>query len=163
VTPLYTVVLLFDPPGERVLLLERAPWKAFAPGRLTGIGGRAEPGEAPEAAAWRELREETGLGPADLTGWRAWARVACPDEGIELLYCVARVRAPTTPACREGVLRWVPVGELPRPDVIENTAAVLEWVLARPTPPKRPRRGVYRDGRLTWRTPGGQGRRRRTG
>jgi 8-oxo-dGTP diphosphatase len=148
--PVYTVALLLDPPGERLLLLERAPWKAYAPGRLTGIGGRTEPGESPEAAAWRELREETGLGRDDLAGWRPWAMVACPEEGIELFYCVARLRAPLLPDCREGVLRWVRIADLPALGIIENTAAVLAWVVAQADPPEAPRRGVYRDGVLTW-------------
>jgi 8-oxo-dGTP pyrophosphatase MutT (NUDIX family) len=150
VTPVYTVALLLDPPGERVLLLERAAWKAYAPGRLTGIGCRAEPGEAPEAAAWRELREETGIGPADVAGWRAWAIVACPDEGIELFHSVARaLRAPIPPACSEGILCWVRAADLSGLDMIENTAAVLRGVLSS-APPDTPRRGICRGGVLIW-------------
>lgn len=148
--PVYTVAFLLAPSGERVLLLERARWKAYAPGKLTGIGGRAEAGESAEAAAWRELREETGLGPDDVSGWRPWAWVECPEEGIRLYYCVARVRALTTPACREGVLHWVRWGDLPRLDVIPNTGAVLARVGRTQAAPERPWRGTWRKGRMSW-------------
>ena len=32
-----------------------------------GVGGKFEPGETPEACAAREMKEETGLSPMDLT------------------------------------------------------------------------------------------------
>ncbi|RLT39165.1 MAG: NUDIX domain-containing protein [Chloroflexi bacterium] len=64
-------VVLLDA-DDRVLLI-RAEWDGrslwFTP------GGRIEPGESPEAAARRELREETGVDPAMLR-WEglAWLR-----------------------------------------------------------------------------------------
>ena len=45
--------------------------------------GGIEPGEAPEAAAWRELEEETGLGPNDveLVGEHpSWTVYEWPDR-----------------------------------------------------------------------------------
>lgn len=53
---LRTVVLLFD--GDRVLLGRKK--SGFGEGYLVGIGGKVEADEAPEAAALREFREETG-------------------------------------------------------------------------------------------------------
>ncbi|MBI2795920.1 MAG: NUDIX domain-containing protein [Gemmatimonadetes bacterium] len=53
------------PTGWRVLLLERAE-AARSPGAWEVVHGRIEAGEAPPAAAVRELAEETGLAPARL-------------------------------------------------------------------------------------------------
>ena len=53
-----------------VLMLRRSPSKDHAPGEWETGSGRVEPGETPEQAVHREIREETGLqveimGPVD--------------------------------------------------------------------------------------------------
>jgi 8-oxo-dGTP diphosphatase len=53
-----------------VLVLRRSPAKDHAPGEWETGSGRVEPGETPEQAVHREVREETGLqveimGPVD--------------------------------------------------------------------------------------------------
>ena len=57
-----TVVIIND--GERVLLGMKK--RGFGAGRWNGFGGKVEPGEAIDAAASRELREEAGIIPVDL-------------------------------------------------------------------------------------------------
>ncbi|WP_305798235.1 NUDIX domain-containing protein [Micromonospora sp. D93] len=54
------LVLLVDPSGA-VLLQHRDEDAAVSPGQWSLPGGHIEPGESPEAAARRELLEETGL------------------------------------------------------------------------------------------------------
>lgn len=57
------VVVYADPVGiatNEVLIVnkDRPPWQA---GRRNLVGGKIEPGESPESAAIRELKEESGL------------------------------------------------------------------------------------------------------
>ena len=54
---------LLDPDG-RVLIAQRPEGKAFS-GFWEFPGGKIEPGEHPEAAIVRELREETGVEPCE--------------------------------------------------------------------------------------------------
>ena len=56
---LVTAVALIDPEG-RVLLAQRPEGKSMA-GLWEFPGGKVEPGETPEAALIRELREELGI------------------------------------------------------------------------------------------------------
>lgn len=56
---LVAAVALIDPDG-RVLLAQRPPGKAMA-GLWEFPGGKVEPGETPETALIRELREELGI------------------------------------------------------------------------------------------------------
>lgn len=55
-----TLCLLMDgTPPERILLGLKK--EGFGAGKVTGFGGKIEPGETPAVAAIRELEEETGL------------------------------------------------------------------------------------------------------
>lgn len=53
------LTLVLDLGKERILLGEKL--HGFGKGNLVAPGGKIDPGEAPRAAAVRELREETGL------------------------------------------------------------------------------------------------------
>lgn len=65
-----TLVLLMDgDPPQRVLLGLKK--EGFGAGKITGFGGKVEPGEAPATAASRELREETGLRVSASELWAA--------------------------------------------------------------------------------------------
>lgn len=63
-TDSFVVVLPFSEDLESIVLVRRA--KPPFPGRHNGPGGEVEAGEAPLQAAFRELREETGLLAAGL-------------------------------------------------------------------------------------------------
>jgi 8-oxo-dGTP pyrophosphatase MutT (NUDIX family) len=65
----YSTILLTDA-GGRVLLQERDAYAPIAPNKWGMVGGNVEPGETFEAAAYRELCEETGL--AWTSGLRLW-------------------------------------------------------------------------------------------
>jgi 8-oxo-dGTP pyrophosphatase MutT (NUDIX family) len=59
-------VLLLDPGGRILLLKGRLPSTPKAPGAWFTVGGGVEPGESLEAAARREIVEETGFLDAEL-------------------------------------------------------------------------------------------------
>jgi 8-oxo-dGTP diphosphatase len=81
----YVLGFAFD--GEWVLLLQkqRPAWQA---GKLNGIGGKIEPGEAPLDAMRREFFEETGVVSAD------WTPVAVIDGGGYTLHVFASYDTP---------------------------------------------------------------------
>ena len=60
----YNVIAVFSPDGERWLMCRRV--KPPYEGLLNLVGGKIEPGEGSEEAAFRELAEETGIGREDL-------------------------------------------------------------------------------------------------
>ena len=128
-----SVAFLVSPDRRRLVLLHRAEWKKFAPGRWTGIGGKLEGEEIAEPAqgALRELREETGLTLDDLRDWRFVADIVDPGAEVRLVYYVAVFASEQLPPCNEGTLHWVPLADYATYDVIENTRVVLDALVAR--------------------------------
>ncbi len=127
-----SVVFLLSPDRCRIVLLCRADWKRFAPGRWTGIGGRLTEEELAEPAlgALRELNEETGLTLADLSDWRFVADIVDPGAAVRLVYFTAIYASEHLPPCNEGTLYWVPLTDYHRYDLIDNTGTVLDALVA---------------------------------
>ena len=73
ITREFVVALLFDEKLEHILLVKRA--RRPFPDCHNGPGGEVEPGEAPYAAALREIREETGLPEEDLIPFSGGSRL----------------------------------------------------------------------------------------
>lgn len=127
-----SVAFLVSSDRLRLVLLHRAEWKTFAPGRWTGIGGKLEGEEIAEPAlgALRELREETGLTLDDLSDWRFVADIVDPGAEVRMVYYVAVLACEQLPPCNEGTLYWVPLTDYHTYDLIENTRAVLDELVA---------------------------------
>jgi 8-oxo-dGTP diphosphatase len=103
---LVAAAALLDSSG-RVLITQRPQHKALG-GLWEFPGGKVEPGEAPEAALIRELKEELDLSVAseDLEPF-AFASHAYPEFHLLMPLYVCR-RWTGTPESREGqALKWV--------------------------------------------------------
>jgi len=145
--------------GDRVLLLERAGTARFAPRKWTGVGGRVEPHElnGVEAAALREIDEETGLKASDLRGLRVRFVLTLPEAGgvSVLVFCAAETDRHEVGPCSEGTLHWTSVDALHEIDLIENARRILTALIQDRRSGKSPeavRYGVCRcdgDGKVT--------------
>ncbi len=81
-------------------------------GKWIGPGGHMREDETPEECVRREVREETGLELQSLR-LRGIITFILPDWGNELTFLyTAETEQTELPECREGVLRWVPIGEV---------------------------------------------------
>lgn len=116
-------VLVTD--GDRVLLVRRArePYRGF----WALPGGRVEPGETAEAAAARELGEETGLSAEMLT---AIDSVEVPALGGYPAYAITVFRASghggnPRPGDDADAVRWVDISELGGLRLTEGTEHII--------------------------------------
>ena len=128
---LVSAVALVDPDG-RVLLAQRPAGKAMA-GLWEFPGGKVDPGETPEAALIRELREELGID----TWQSCLAPLTFASHAYERFHLLMPLFACRKwrgqPVPREGqVLRWVRPAEMrdyPMPAADVPLVAVLrDWL-----------------------------------
>ena len=73
--PIKTVILVggIVQSAGKVLLLKRLDTKKFLPGHYDFPGGKIEPGEDPNAAILREVKEETGLTVDIVSPYYVWS------------------------------------------------------------------------------------------
>lgn len=112
-----TLGYLENAQGEYLMLHRVKKKQDINQGKWIGVGGKFEPGEAPEECFCREVLEETGL---KLTSWRFRGIVTFLSDNGEgeymHLFTADGWTGELTDDCNEGDLVWVPkdkVGELP--------------------------------------------------
>jgi A/G-specific adenine glycosylase len=127
-------------PGSVVVLERGGRWlvQRRAPGGLLGglwefPGGRIEPGESPEAAARRELREETGFAAGPLRP-RGVVRHAYSHFTVELHVFEGRPKGRVAGRNRGGP-RWVRPAELRRLPIPKATEKIVDRLATDTTSP----------------------------
>ena len=102
--------------GGRILMSRRRPDQAM-PNLWEFPGGKVEPGEHPEAALIREVREELGCEIA-VEGIHEVVFHAYEEFDLYMLVYATRVVGGTPRAIQVAEVAWVPAAELPALDLL---------------------------------------------
>lgn len=127
------LTMVFLKNGDQILVLRRAANKQIFPNKLSGFGGKVEPGEEIEASAKREFTEETGLQIQNLTLKGSFTIFMTDTDYLNILYIyvVTRFSGDLKTECDEGSLSWMPITEfLHHLDRVDHIGYYLEQVLS---------------------------------
>ena len=104
----YNVIMVFSPDGQRLLFCrrEKDPFR----GQMNFVGGKVEAGESPLQAAYRELREETGVGEDDIR-LTYLATFTYHVDDVELQWFAGRLLRPVELVEEVNRLVWLPLTE----------------------------------------------------
>jgi len=98
-------------------------------GKWNGLGGKFEPGESPEECAKREIQEESGLVPKELTlkGVLTFPAFSNLEDWYAFVYVVSEFEGRMIDSS-EGVLKWIPNDELLELNLWDGDRIFLPWL-----------------------------------
>ena len=129
-------IVVFNKDKDKVLFCKRKkePFKD----RLNFVGGKVEPGEASEAAAYRELQEETGITRRQIHLYRLMDLTYYYQDFILEIY-VGRLNEDVVLKEETNPLLWLPLDEdytdRERFAGEQNIAHIINIALMYPLPP----------------------------
>lgn len=112
--------------GGRCLVARRGPRMALA-GYWEFPGGKVEPGESPEIALIREIREEMAIG-IEVESWIGRGEAVVRGRRIVLDIYLAKLIDGEPQRNEHAEIRWIGVNEVPEFDWAEADRPVLEGV-----------------------------------
>jgi ADP-ribose pyrophosphatase YjhB (NUDIX family) len=119
--------------GDTVLLVKRgrAPWR----GLWSLPGGSNKPGESAREAAFRELKEETGI-TAEIEGVVENVELTATDDGGPVTWRLAMfygryARGSLQPGSDASDARWVAIADLEKLSLTEGTASLIRLAASR--------------------------------
>lgn len=128
VAPLTMIFLVNE---GKVLTLKRNEDKKIYPGKISGFGGKVEPGENIEASARREFLEEAGLEVEKMSLRGTFIRVL--DNGYinEMYIFVAQgFTGKPLKISNEGTIEWQTIDNfLNNPDTVDHIPLYLQQVI----------------------------------
>ncbi len=120
--------LIFIRCGDSILLIKGAPNKRLWANQYNGIGGHIERGENIQAAAERELMEETGL-TAEIS-LRGIVAVDVDDKiGIGIFVFYGEQFQGELISSQEGSLEWVKIGDIDLFPVVEDVQLFINRII----------------------------------
>ena len=127
---LNTTLCYIEKDGMYLMLLRNKKKNDLNEGKWIGVGGKIEPGETPEEGVRREIREETGLEPGEVTlrGLVEFVSDRWEDEHMYLY--TAKSGEETVAECSEGELKWIPKSDVFDLPLWEGDKVFLNYLLA---------------------------------
>jgi 8-oxo-dGTP diphosphatase len=128
VAPL-SMIFLVD--GDKILTLKRNPDTKIYPGKISGFGGKVEPGEDLTDSARREFAEEAGLHVDEMHLRGTFIRIL--DNGFinEMYIFVARgFTGKPHEVSDEGTIEWRTIEDfLSNPETVDHIPLYLQQVI----------------------------------
>lgn len=128
VSPL-SMIFLLD--GNNILTLRRKGNKEIYPNKISGFGGKVEPGEDLITSAHREFTEETGLTVHELSLRGTFIRILDTGYVNEMYIFIAHgFEGKLKNNNHEGEAQWLEKEEfLHSPDIVDHIPLYLEQVI----------------------------------